>query len=362
MATVSLSNLTKRFGTGAAAVDDVNLEVVDGEFLTLLGPSGCGKSTLLRMMAGLETPTSGEIRFAGRVVNDLDPAQRNIALVFQSYALYPHMSVAGNLGYPLKKRGVPEAERQQRIREVATLLKIDTLLERKPRQLSGGQQQRVALGRAMIRDPVVYLFDEPLSNLDAALRSYMRNELIRLHARVKGTMIFVTHDQVEAMTMSTRIAVMEHGRIQQLGSPEEIYERPVTRFVAGFVGTPSINFLEMSAKPSGEGVELTSADITLKLPGIPPAAAAGLGKLGNVTVGIRAEDILAGQGEHRGEVAVVEALGNEQIVTVLAGSRELVLRTGPRPKLRIGEPIAFAMRTDKLHFFSPETGRRIELP
>src|SRR5258706_10249711 len=346
MATVSLSSLTKRFGSGAAAVDDVSLEVVDGEFLTLLGPSGCGKSTLLRMMAGLETPTSGEIRFAGRVVNDLDPAQRNIALVFQSYALYPHMSVGENLGYPLKKRGVPAAEREQRIREVAALLKIDTLLERRRRQLSGGQQQRVALGRAMIRDPVVYLFDEPLSNLDAALRSYMRNELIRLHARVKGTMIFVTHDQVEAMTMSTRIAVMENGRIQQLGTPEEIYERPVTRFVAGFVGTPSINSLEMNAKPAGHGIELESADITLQLPDISPTDAAALAKMGNVTVGIRAEDILVGQGKHRGEVAVVEALGNEQIVTVIVGSRELVLRTGPRPKLRIGEPVTFGMKTD----------------
>jgi multiple sugar transport system ATP-binding protein len=312
------------------------------------------------MMAGLETPTSGEIRFAGRVVNDLDPAQRNIALVFQNYALYPHMTVAENLAYPLRKRGVPGPERERRIRDIAALLKIDMLLERKPRQLSGGQQQRVALGRAMIRDPVVYLFDEPLSNLDAALRSYMRNELIRLHARVKGTVIFVTHDQVEAMTMSTRIAVMEHGRIQQLGTPEEIYERPRTRFVAGFVGTPSINFLDMDAKSFDQGVELASPDIKLKLLGKSQADADRLNKAGTVTVGIRAEDILVGQGDQRGEVAVVEALGNEQIVTVVVGSRELVLRTGPRPKLKVGEPIAFGIRTDKLHFFSPETGSRIE--
>ena len=239
MVAVSVSELTKQFGSGPPAVSSVTLDIEDGEFLTLLGPSGCGKSTLLRMLAGLETPTAGTISFAGQVVNHLSPAQRNIAMVFQSYALYPHMTVAQNLGYPLRKRRVPSAECDRRIRETAALLKLDSLLDRKPRQLSGGQQQRVALGRAMIREPAVYLFDEPLSNLDATLRAYMRNELIRLRAKVSGTMIFVTHDQVEAMTMSSRIAVMESGGIRQLGTPEMIYNTPRTGSSPDSSGRPA---------------------------------------------------------------------------------------------------------------------------
>jgi multiple sugar transport system ATP-binding protein len=361
MAAVSLSGLTKRFGSGPAAVESVTLDIRDGEFLTLLGPSGCGKSTLLRMLAGLEIPSSGEIRFSGEIVTHLGPAQRNIAMVFQSYALYPHMTVAENLGYPLRKRGIRRGERDRRIHATAALLKLDSLLDRKPRQLSGGQQQRVALGRAMIREPAVYLFDEPLSNLDATLRSYMRNELIRLHSKVSGTMIFVTHDQVEAMTMSDRIAVMEAGEIRQLGTPEEIYDSPRTRFVAGFVGTPGMNFLELEIACSGDGALLSSSDISLALPTPGDGRPIYVGPPRRITVGIRAEDVVPGAGDLRAEVAVVESLGNEQIVTLLVGSTELVLRTAARPKLRIGETVDIALQREKLHYFSAVTGERITL-
>ncbi|GGE41183.1 sn-glycerol-3-phosphate import ATP-binding protein UgpC [Agaricicola taiwanensis] len=356
MATVRLSTLKKVFGTNAPAVDVDELKIENGEFLTLLGPSGCGKSTLLRMLAGLETPTSGRIMFDERIVNELDPAERNIAMVFQNYALYPHMTVAENVGYPLKKRGVPKDERTARIAEIAALLKIDMLLDRKPRQLSGGQQQRVALGRAMIRNPAVYLFDEPLSNLDAALRSYMRNELIRLHAKLRGTMVFVTHDQVEAMTMSTRIAVMEAGCIQQLATPDEIYERPATKFVAGFVGTPAMNFIEAEVVPDGATARIKAGDFTLDVTQ-PDGMTAPL--QGPLTLGIRPEHILLGQGTDKAEITVVESLGNEQIITIDTGRRELVLRSTSGEKHRIGEHVTYALRPDRLHFFAADTGRRI---
>ena len=356
MASVRLSALKKIFGSNAPAVDVEELNIHDGEFLTLLGPSGCGKSTLLRMLAGLETPTSGCIMFNEEVVNDLDPAARNIAMVFQNYALYPHMTVAENVGYPLKKRGVPKAERAMRIAEIAALLKIDMLLDRKPRQLSGGQQQRVALGRAMIRNPAVYLFDEPLSNLDAALRSYMRNELIRLHSKLRGTMVFVTHDQVEAMTMSTRIAVMELGRIQQVATPDEVYERPATKFVAGFVGTPAMNFIESEATPSGSISKLRTADFTMVVEQ-PAGISAPLS--GSLTVGVRPEHILLGKGSDKAEITVVESLGNEQIITINIGSRELVLRSTSGEKHRIGEHVSYTLRPDRLHYFAADSGKRI---
>jgi multiple sugar transport system ATP-binding protein len=359
MVAVHISGLTKRFGAGPAAVNGVTLDIEDGEFLTLLGPSGCGKSTLLRMLAGLETPSAGEIHFAGRPVNHLGPAERNIAMVFQSYALYPHMTVAENLGYPLKKRGVGRADRDRRIVEVAEMLKLDALLARKPRQLSGGQQQRVALGRAMIRDPAVYLFDEPLSNLDASLRAYMRSELIRLHAKVKATMVFVTHDQVEAMTMSTRIAVMEAGAIRQFDTPEDVYDQPKTRFVSGFVGTPGMNFIDMQVACAPGMVTLTAPGMRLDVPD-PNNRGDRLGRPSRVTVGIRAEDILPGQTMFGGEITVVEALGNAQIVTMLVGDTELIVATAPRPKLHIGERLECGLRLDKLHFFAPATGERID--
>ncbi len=356
MAAVTVEKLSKRFGRSILAVDSVDLEIINGEFLTLLGPSGCGKSTILRMVAGLEEPSSGEIRFDGSVVNHLDPAQRNVAMVFQSYALYPHMTIAENLGYPLKKRGMPRAEREAKIMETARLLKIDQMLDRKPRQLSGGQQQRVALGRAMIRDPAIYLFDEPLSNLDASLRAYMRREVIRLHSSIKTTMVFVTHDQVEAMTMSQRIGVMEGGRIRQLGTPQEIYLRPCNSFVAGFVGTPSMNMLEMEQHLELGIWRLVSPDLVIE-PGANRPQPDGFEK--RVIVGVRADDVELGHGDYKGEIVVVEDLGNEQIVTISIGSREIVARAGMDHIYRIGNVVNFQFKPEKLHYFSSSSGDRI---
>ena len=243
MATVTFDNVRKTFGE-TVAIPGLDLMIRSGEFVSLLGPSGCGKTTTLRMLAGLEQPTSGEIRIGDRPVNDVAPAQRDIAMVFQSYALYPHMNVAENIAYPLRKRGVPKAERPAKVKAVADLLQLGPLLTRKPKQLSGGQQQRVALGRALVRDPQVFLLDEPLSNLDAKLRAHMRAELIELHRRLGKTMVYVTHDQLEAMTMSTRIAVMRDGVLQQFATPAEIYHWPANAFVAGFIGTPAMTIAE----------------------------------------------------------------------------------------------------------------------
>ena len=243
MADVVLSNINKVFGT-FTAVDGLNLDIRQGEFVSLLGPSGCGKTTTLRMLAGLEFPSGGEIRIGDRVVNDLAPGQRDIAMVFQSYALYPHMSVGQNIAYPLKKRGVSKTERTAMVAKTAEMLQLTPLLNRKPRELSGGQQQRVALGRALVRDPKVFLLDEPLSNLDAKLRGYMRAELIELHQRLGRTMVYVTHDQLEAMTMSDRIAVMEGGKLQQFAPPQVVYREPANRFVASFIGTPGMNIVD----------------------------------------------------------------------------------------------------------------------
>ena len=246
--------VSKRFGP-VVAVDGVDLEIDDGEFVSILGPSGCGKTTLLRMLAGLEQPTAGTISIGAKRVDGLPPAQRNVAMVFQTYALYPHMTVAGNIEYPLRKRRLQKAERARRVRDTAAMLELEDLLQRKPRELSGGQQQRVALGRALVRDPAVFLLDEPLSNLDAKLRTHMRAELIRLHRRIGRTMVYVTHDQLEAMTMSGRIAVLRDGRVQQFAPPQEIYARPTNDFVAGFIGTPSMNFID--GRLTGDGATLT---------------------------------------------------------------------------------------------------------
>ena len=250
MSGIRLAKVGKRFGD-VVAVEELDLDIEAGEFVSILGPSGCGKSTLLRMLAGLEQPSNGTISIDGKVVDNLPPAERNIAMVFQTYALYPHMTVAGNIEYPLKKRRVPRAERARRVRKAAATLELEALLQRKPRELSGGQQQRVALGRALVRDPAVFLLDEPLSNLDAKLRAHMRAELIRLHRRIGRTMVYVTHDQLEAMTMSQRIAVLRDGRLQQFAPPRDIYARPGNDFVAGFVGTPSMNLLDGHLEGAG---------------------------------------------------------------------------------------------------------------
>jgi multiple sugar transport system ATP-binding protein len=362
MARVTLEKLRRAFGARpntVVAVDDLDLTIAEGEFLTLLGPSGCGKSTTLRMIAGLEQPTGGRILFDETVVNDLTPADRNIAMVFQNYALYPHMTVRGNLEYPLRKRGVEAAQRAARTREIADLLRIEKLLGRKPSQLSGGQQQRVALGRALIREPRVFLLDEPLSNLDAKLRSYMRAELIQLHRRVGTTTIFVTHDQLEAMTMSDRIAVLDNGRLQQVGTPADIYERPANRAVAAFVGTPSMNFLAMAVSSDGNGPLLRGADIAIALS---PAAARGLpAALSRVVIGVRPEDIEIGTGPAAAMITVVEPTGHETLVGLRLGEQDLFARVAPDRRLRPGEAVRIDFRREKLHFFHPAGGDRLSL-
>ncbi|MGG5823065.1 ABC transporter ATP-binding protein [Falsiroseomonas sp. HW251] len=348
MTEIRLRGVRKEFPGGAVAVQDLDLTIADGEFLTLLGPSGCGKTTTLRMIAGLEMLSAGEIHFDSERVDRLPPSKRNIAMVFQNYALYPHLTVRGNLEYPLKRRGVPAGERPAMIDRTAKLLHIDELLDRRPRQLSGGQQQRVALGRAMIRDPAVFLFDEPLSNLDAQLRSTMRTELIRLHARLGNTMVFVTHDQLEAMTMSTRIAVMYRGLLQQVGTPAEIYGRPANRFVAGFVGTPAMNFWDATLT---EGLLRSAALTDLPL--------AGVAASGPVAAGIRPEHILLGEGPATAEVAVVEALGHETLVLLSVGDQEFTVRAPAESALRPGEVVPFALKADRIHLFDPASGARL---
>jgi multiple sugar transport system ATP-binding protein len=255
MANVTFEHVTKKFGD-VAAVNDLNLDVADGEFLVLVGPSGCGKSTALRMIAGLEEITSGTLKIGDRVVNDLAPKDRDVAMVFQSYALYPHMSVRDNLAFGLKLRKVPKADIDRRVNETGKLLELSPLLDRKPKQLSGGQRQRVALGRAIVREPKVFLMDEPLSNLDAKLRVQTRAEIARLHQRLRTTFVYVTHDQVEAMTMGSRIAVMNFGVLQQVGTPQQLYDAPANRFVAGFIGSPAMNFVEMKVEGAGDGATL----------------------------------------------------------------------------------------------------------
>ncbi len=265
MATVTFDHVTKKYGD-VLAVDDLNLEIQDGEFMVLVGPSGCGKTTSLRMIAGLEEITAGELRIGDRVVNDVAPKDRDIAMVFQSYALYPHMTVRDNLAFGLKLRKVPKPDIERRVKEAADILDIGRYLERKPKELSGGQRQRVALGRAIVREPAVFLMDEPLSNLDAKLRVQTRAELARLHQRLKTTTVYVTHDQVEAMTMGSRIAVMSEGLLNQVGTPQELYDHPVNRFVAGFIGSPSMNFLDVTVAGSGDSTTLQAPDTTIPVP------------------------------------------------------------------------------------------------
>jgi multiple sugar transport system ATP-binding protein len=357
MAEVRFEHVRKQFGQ-VVAIEDLDLTIRSGEFVSLLGPSGCGKSTTLRMLAGLDQPTSGTISVGGRVVNDLPPGKRDIAMVFQSYALYPHMTVAQNIEYPLKKRGVPRTERRQRVLRTAALLQIDALLERKPRQLSGGQQQRVALGRALVRDPAAFLLDEPLSNLDAKLRAHMRAELIELHQRIGKTMIYVTHDQLEAMTMSDRIAVLDQGTLQQCDTPRQIYHRPINAFVAGFIGTPAMNFLRGRMQADGAHLRFDAERLTLILPRHlvrPDALRDGVA----VTLGVRPEDIaLSGDGEPA-LVRVVEPTGHESIVFFDLCGHSVVGRVGPDVQLRPGEAVRLTLNAARLHVFDAGDGRRI---
>jgi multiple sugar transport system ATP-binding protein len=358
MAEVVFANVRKTFG-GFTAVHGLDLTINEGEFVSLLGPSGCGKTTTLRMLAGLEFPTSGEIRIGGRVVNDVAPGQRDIAMVFQSYALYPHMTVAENIAYPLKKRGVPKAERKEMVAKTAELLQLTELLARKPRQLSGGQQQRVALGRALVRDPKVFLLDEPLSNLDAKLRGYMRVELVELHRRLGRTMVYVTHDQLEAMTMSDRIAVMEGGRLQQFAPPTEVYREPANRFVAGFIGTPAMNLIDGRLTRDGSRWRFEGSGVTLTVDTLSRDA-----EVGDACLGVRPEDVSIGSGPIEGAVQVVEQTGHENIVVVKVGKD--VRLTGRAPAGQVwqpGEPVRIGLDAGKAHVFAAgPTGRRLNVP
>lgn len=355
MVQVVFDKVRKAFGD-TVTIPGLDLVIESGEFVSLLGPSGCGKSTTLRMLAGLEQPSGGRISIGGRDVANLPPAERDIAMVFQSYALYPHMTVAENIRYPLRKRGVPKPEQATRLAEVAALLQLEPLLDRKPRQLSGGQQQRVALGRALVRDPSVFLLDEPLSNLDAALRAHMRAELIELHRRLGKTMVYVTHDQLEAMTMSTRIAVMKDGVLQQFAPPAEIYDRPANRFVAGFIGTPSMALAEATLLRDGGSARLQIGAMTIDLPGRHAAAAPCA-----VTVGIRPEDIVVGQGPWQALVRLVEPTGHETIVALEAGDLALTARIPGGPRLHAGETVAFDVNRARLHLFAADDGHRLAL-
>ena len=355
MPSVDFRNVTKEYGRGQKAVSDVSLHVENGEFLVLVGPSGCGKSTLLRMVAGLEEITSGEISIGDKVVNDLPPKDRDIAMVFQNYALYPHMSVYDNMAFGLRRRKMAEAEVDKVVKASAEMLGLEQYLPRRPRELSGGERQRVALGRAMVRNPQVFLFDEPLSNLDAKLRVHTRTEIKRLHQRVKTTMIYVTHDQVEAMTLGDRIAVLKKGVLQQIADPNTLYSKPANQFVAGFIGSPSINFF--TATVSADGRSLEAKDFKLELPaGMSARVTSLMGR--EVTVGVRPEDMTlesSSGGSLRGTVTVSEPLGSEVLVHWNTPAGPIVSRVQGQLAPAVGESAALHFVFDKMHLFDPTT-------
>ena len=354
--TVTFDHVTKSYADDVPAVDDLNLEIADGEFLVLVGPSGCGKTTALRCVAGLEAITSGRIKIGDRVVNNVPSKDRNIAMVFQSYALYPHMTVYNNLAFGLKLLKTPKSEVKQRVHEAAKILDLERLLERKPKQLSGGQRQRVALGRAIVRHPAAFLMDEPLSNLDAKLRVQTRAEILRLQQRLGVTTIYVTHDQVEAMTMGDRIAVMSEGVLQQAGTPPELYQHPVNVFVAAFIGSPAMNFATATA---GDGV-LKLGSATLELSG-PPARAAERHQGKDLLIGFRPEDLELNGHPGSGAVSipakvdVVEYLGHEELLHAESEGHEIVALVSAEQRVQIGDSVKFTIPAEKLHVFDPET-------
>jgi multiple sugar transport system ATP-binding protein len=354
---VELKDVSKTYARGADAVSRVSLEIRDGELLVLVGPSGCGKSTLLRMIAGLEEVSGGQIKIGDRVVNDVPPRDRDIAMVFQNYALYPHMSVLENLAFGLRRRRVAESEVQSRVREVARTLGLENYLARRPKDLSGGERQRVALGRAMVREPQVFLFDEPLSNLDARLRVEMRAELKRLHQRVKATMIYVTHDQTEAMTLGDRIAVLRKGTLQQVAEPDVVYARPSNQFVAGFIGSPPINLFPAEVRRNGSGLTLESSGVKISAS---PSLAASLAKFdgGTVTAGVRPEDLVletASGGAIPAKVEVREPLGNEVLVHWTTPVGTLLSRIPGQVAPGVGESRTLHFAPEKLHLFDSKT-------
>ncbi|WP_129648739.1 ABC transporter ATP-binding protein [Peristeroidobacter agariperforans] len=357
MAAVKLKAVRKVYSNGHVGVDSASFDIADGELLVLVGPSGCGKSTLLRLIAGLEEATAGSIHIGDVDVTNLEPRDRDIAMVFQSYALYPHMTVRENLGFGLKLRGHSDAEVAERVKDAADRLELETMLDRLPKQLSGGQRQRVALGRALVRHPKVFLLDEPLSNLDAKLRSAMRTEIARLHRSLQTTMVYVTHDQVEAMTLGQRIVVLDRGIVQQIDTPMNIYERPVNLFVAGFLGNPAMNFFRGSLNSAGNVLNGEGAELA-----VPPGLPAGK----TIVVGIRPEDLqridgASPPGNIRLAVLVdlIETVGNEAFIHASVGAWRIIVRSSPYHLPPLGSTITLQVMPERLHFFDAESGQRI---
>jgi len=361
MASVTFDHVTKRFGE-VVAVNDLSLDVADKEFLVLVGPSGCGKTTALRCLAGLEEVTSGQIMISDQVVNDVAPKDRDIAMVFQSYALYPHMSVYDNMAFGLKLRKTPKPEIKRRVQAAAEILGIENLMDRKPKQLSGGQRQRVAVGRAIVREPKVFLFDEPLSNLDAKLRVETRANLSKLHQQLQTTFIYVTHDQVEAMTMATRIAVINRGLLQQIDTPQQLYDHPNNIFVAGFIGSPAMNFFKVKVEKADGKLIINGGTFQVE---VPPQYISPYSKHidGSVILGIRPEDIKDPQYAPPGifaqsvecKVDLTELMGNEIFLNVTSGEHNFIARVDPRTSARMGEQFQLIFNMNNMHLFDPET-------
>ncbi|NHQ73690.1 sn-glycerol-3-phosphate ABC transporter ATP-binding protein UgpC [Roseovarius gahaiensis] len=341
MADLKLNGVGKTYAGGVSAVADATFEIADAEFIVLVGPSGCGKSTILRMIAGLEEITEGDLQIGGRVVNAVEPGDRDIAMVFQNYALYPHMTVRGNMSYGLRNQGMPKAEIDTRIAEAARFLQLEPYLDRKPRALSGGQRQRVAMGRAIVREPSVFLFDEPLSNLDAKLRTQLRAELKDLHKRLGATFVYVTHDQIEAMSLADRIVIMSSGKIEQIGTPMDLYTNPASTFVAEFIGAPPMNVLQASGQAARELLSLA------------PDAPADLG-----FVGVRPEFLKVGDTGVKAHVTLVEPLGAETLVHLALGPDKMIMRGGQDHVFEAGSEITLTLAPSDLRFFDP-SGRRI---
>ncbi len=368
MAGVILKNVFKTYAGGVTAVSDFNIDIQDKEFIILVGPSGCGKTTTLRMIAGLEEITSGELYIGDKLCNDVAPKDRDIAMVFQNYALYPHMTVFDNMAFGLKLRKTPKEEIKRRVHEAARILSIEHLLDRRPKALSGGQRQRVALGRAIVREPKVFLMDEPLSNLDAKLRVQMRTEISKLHLKLNTTFIYVTHDQTEALTMGTRIVVMKDGFIQQIDNPQKLYDEPVNVFVAGFIGSPQMNFGNAIVEKQADKIFLKFGDYKLELPAAKAAAIEKQGYIGKeVVFGIRPEDIHdeevtldnSNSGVLKASVEVTERLGSETFLYVIINGINFTARVSPKSKTQAGEEVNVILDMARIHLFDKETEKAI---
>ncbi len=368
MASVELKNIEKKYDNGFIAVPDFSLDIKDKEFVIFVGPSGCGKSTTLRMIAGLEEITGGQLLIDGKVVNDTPPKDRDIAMVFQNYALYPHMTVFDNMAFGLKLRKMPKDEIKEKVTDAAKILGIEELLERKPKALSGGQRQRVAMGRAIVRSPKVFLMDEPLSNLDAKLRVQMRTEISKLHNKLKATFVYVTHDQTEAMTLGTRIVVLKDGYIQQVDSPQNLYNKPNNLFVAGFIGSPQMNFLDVTAIEENGNISLDFGDYKIKLPATKGNIIKEKGYIGKeVTLGIRPEDLhdeqafvsTSKESVIKCKVDVTEMLGAEVFLYMTVKGQSITARVDPRTNAKVDDEVEVAIDVNRIHIFDKETGLTI---